>query len=347
MKNAVEVDSLRKVYRGKPVDFQAAWSEGLLHTLKNRLEGEQMVALDSVELEVRAGELFGVIGSNGAGKTTLLKLLACLLYPDGGTARVNGFDIKKQRTNARRSVVAVKAQGWLGLLWQLTGRQNLIFQAMMCGLSAGEAAERVDQVISTLELSGKAGDYSWNWSAGELQKFNLAMSMVARTPVVLFDEPTAHLDPRVAGQVRRLMKECLNEVNGQTVIMSSHYLDEADLLCDRVAIIEKGKIIACDAPTILKQRYCKNEIHEVWVENFSADLIPALKKSAGIQGILEHYEDPAAGKARLRIYWMETGPRMPRLLSRLEATGVKARKIALAPPSLDDVYFHLTKGKIT
>ena len=345
--NAVEVDSLRKVYRGKPVDFQAAWTEALLHALKNRLKGEVKTALDGIDLEIRTGEFFGIIGSNGAGKTTLLKLLSCLIYPDGGTARVNGFDIRKQRMAARRSTIVIKAQGWLGMLWQLTGRQNLLFQAKMCGLPASEAAAKVDQVLSALEVEEKANDYSWNWSAGEQQKFNLAMSMVARTPIVLFDEPTAHLDPHIAGQVRRFMKEWINGSNGQTVIMSSHYLEEADLLCDRVAILDEGKIIACDAPASLTQRYCKNEIHEVWVENFSSDLIAPLKEKAGIQEILEHYEDSSAGKARLRVYWKDAKPEMHALLRGLEEQGVRTRKTALAKPSLDDVYFHLTKGKIT
>jgi ABC-2 type transport system ATP-binding protein len=345
--NAIETTALRKVYRGRPVGHMASWTEALGHTIKNLIKGEVKVALDNINLKVKSGDLFGVIGSNGAGKTTLLKLLSCLLFPDGGTARVNGFDIRKQRSEVRRSVMVIKTQGWLGLLWQLTGRQNLLFQAKMCGLPGAEAKRRVDRTLEMLEIENKANDYSWNWSAGEQQKFNLALSFVTPTPVVLFDEPTAHLDPHIAGQVRRFIKERVNGENGQTVVMSSHYLEEADFLCDRVAILDEGKLIACDSPAALKRQYCDRGIHEIWVENYSSDLGDTIKNEVNVREILEHYEDPTAGRARLRVYWENRKPDIPSLLRALKRVNVKIRREKIAKASLDDVYFNLTKGKIT
>ncbi|MBI2940266.1 MAG: ABC transporter ATP-binding protein [Chloroflexi bacterium] len=220
---AVEAWGLTKTFDGKPPGENRSWveaaAEGIRHVVR---PPERKTVVDAVSLSVARGELFGVVGSNGAGKTTLLKLLSCLLYPDGGGGVVNGYDLLRERTSVRRSVVIARAGGWMGMLWQLTGRENLLFRARLCGLAGREAARRADYVLDRLEIAHKAHEHSWSWSAGESQKFNLAMTFIARTPLVILDEPTAHLDPRVSRLVREFVKEELHGRNGQTVLMGTH-----------------------------------------------------------------------------------------------------------------------------
>jgi ABC-2 type transport system ATP-binding protein len=302
--------------------------------------------VDRASLSIERGEFFGIIGSNGAGKTTFLKLLSCLLYPDGGGGSVNGYDLLKERTDVRRSVVLAKAGGWLGMLWQLTGRENLLFRARMCGLSSTEAEKRADYVLEKLEIAHKAHEYSWNWSAGESQKFSLAMTFIARTPLVIMDEPTSHLDPRTSRLVRQFVKDELNRRNGQTVIMSTHYLEEAELLCDRVAILHEGRVLACDSPSGLKRTYVPERIVEVKAENYTPKIGERVKGRCNIAQLLEHFEDITTGHVRLRPKWA-TSPSDPEPLRReLEAEGVKVISIKSVEPTLDDVYFSLTKEKL-
>ena len=344
---AVETWDLTKTFKGQRPNDGRNWTDAIADGVKALFRRpEKKTVVDRVGIEVERGEFFGIIGSNGAGKTTLLKMLSCLLYPDAGGGRVNGYDLRRQRMDVRRSVVLAKAGGWLSTLWQIDGRENLLFRARMCGLSRSEAEERADYVLERLELADKAHDYSWNWSAGEYQKFSLAMTFMARTPLVILDEPTSHLDPRTARLIRDFVKEELNRGNGQTVVMSTHYLEEADMLCDRVAVLHEGRLLACDAPARLKRTYLPERILEVRAGNYTAAIGERIKEDCGLSELLEHFEDIATGQVRLRPKWAGEAD-AAKLHRALEAEGVCIAGSAEVEPTLDDVYFQLSREPAT
>lgn len=343
--NAVETEELTKAYHGNPVEDRS-WGDALIDVAKRAVcrPGEKVV-LDAVSLEVGQGEMFGIVGSNGAGKTTFLKLLSCLVYPDRGRALVNGYDLVRQRSAVRRSVVIAKAGGWMSTLWQLSGRENLMFRGKMCGLSTSEARQRTEYVLDRLEFQRQADSHSWSWSAGELQKFSLGLCFIARTPLVLLDEPTSHLDPHVSRLVREFVREDLNRDAGQTVLMSTHYLEEADQMCDRAAVFYQGKVLACDRPAALKARYAPESIDEFWVTGYRSGVGEEIRDRLGIAEIVEHFEDIATGRARLRPEWRDR-PAPEALRAALREHDVTVIECRSAAPTLDDVYFRLCRERI-
>jgi ABC-2 type transport system ATP-binding protein len=344
---AVETWNLTKRYKGGPPKGNPSWTSALARSLIRLARPPRMkTIIDGVSLAVKRGEFFGIVGSNGAGKTTLLKLLSCLLYPDDGGGQVNGYDLLRERTAIRRSVVISKAQGWLGLLWQLTGRENLMFHARLCGIPGKAARERIDHVLKRLDIAHKADNYTWEWSTGETQKFNLAATFIARTPIVILDEPTSHLDPQVAREIREFVKVEMNKANGQTIIMTTHYLEEASLLCDRVAILHGGQIRACDTPSALKSTYVPDRILEVRATNYTEEIGQRLREKCGLQELLETFEDIMTGQVRLRPKWPESSEALDHFCEELKAEGAVITAIHRVTPTLDDVYFYITQEKV-
>lgn len=339
----VQTWGLTKHFNGRG-DGDRSWLGAVLGGAQRLFASpRRRTVVENIELNVRRGEFFGLVGPNGAGKTTLLKLLACLLYPDAGGGQVNGFDLQRQRMAVRRSITTSRAQGWLGLLWQLNGRENLLFRARMCGIEAREAAARVDYILERLNLERQARRYSWELSAGETQKFNLAATFIARAPVVLLDEPTSHLDPQVAREIRQFVKEDLNQGQGQTIILTTHYLEEADLLCDRVALMHGGRLLACDTPAALKQRYAPETRLEIRARNYTPESGARVRAECGLVELLEQFEDLATGQVRLKpVTAAGAAPLDEAALRRaLAAEGVIVTALRPAPPTLDDVYVQL------
>ncbi len=338
---AVETRDLCKDFKDSKRNVNLVGAvRGLLHPPKKRR------VVDHVSLSIAQGEFFGIVGPNGAGKTTFLKLLCCMIYPDGGGGSVNNHDLLRERVSVRRSVVISPAQAWngVGLLWQLTGRENLMFRARMSGVPKSEASRRTDYVLERLGMTEKARTQSWGWSAGELHKMTLAMTFIARTPIVILDEPTSHLDPRVSRQIREFAKEELGRRNGQTVLFSTHYLDEADMLCDRVAILQKGRVLACDTPEELKRTFVRERMLEIRAVNYTSPIGERIKQKLQLVELLEQFEDTASGRVKLRPKSLNV-PDVTLLRSEFEAEGVEVLSVKWVTPTLEDVYFQLTKGE--
>jgi ABC-2 type transport system ATP-binding protein len=346
---AVETWGLCKDFKGserRNVRLLGAVIRGVRELLR---PAEKRRVVDNISLSVARGEFFGIVGPNGAGKTTFLKLLCCVLYPDGGRGSVNNYDLLRERSSVRRSVVISPAQAWngVGLLWQLTGHENLMFRARLCGVGKAEAKRRADYVLERLGMARKASEHSWNWSAGELHKMTLAMTFIARTPLVILDEPTSHLDPRTSRQIREFAREELNGRNGQTVIFSTHYLDEADMLCDRVAVLHQGRLLACDAPAELKRTYVPDRIPEVRALNYTPVIGERVKEKLGLVELLEQYEDVTTGQVKLRPKSAGAPVDVESLRCELESEGVKVLSAKRVAPALEDVYFQLTQEETT
>jgi ABC-2 type transport system ATP-binding protein len=214
---------------------------------------DEFIALDDVNLEVRRGELFGLLGSNGAGKSTLIKILTTLLAPTRGSATVDGLDVVSQagRLRERINMVSGGETSGYGIL---TVRENLWLFSQLYGVPRKEARQRIDTLLAAVGLTEKADTRISHLSTGLRQKMNFCRGFVTGPKVLFLDEPTLGLDVTAARTIRRFVRDWMTERPERTLLLTTHYLAEADELCDRVAVIHRGKVLACDAPAALKRR---------------------------------------------------------------------------------------------
>jgi ABC-2 type transport system ATP-binding protein len=212
--------------------------------------GPEVTAVDGVDLEVPAGTVFGLLGPNGAGKTTTIKILSTLLLPTSGSARVAGFDVVRHEREVRRRL-GVLFGGDRGLYGKLSATDNLRYFAVLYGVPARDVERRVSELLEAVGLDHRAGQRVEGFSRGMKQRLHLAKALVHEPEVVFLDEPTIGLDPDAAIHLREIVK---NLVPNHTVLLTTHYLHEADELCDRIAIIDQGRIIAEDTPAGIKRR---------------------------------------------------------------------------------------------
>ena len=283
-------------------------------------------AVRGVDLDVAAGEIFGFLGPNGAGKTTTLRMLATLIEPDGGTATIAGADLRADPGQVRRRIGYV-AQG--GSTWDdSTAREELVLQARLYGASKAAAAERAERVLAGFQLSEYADRKCRTYSGGQRRRVDIALGIIHEPRVVFLDEPTTGLDPQSRAhmwdEIRRLRAE------GMTVFITTHYLDEADALCDRISIMDHGEIVASGTPADLK-REISGDVVRVGLPAASvtdaAEALQAYKIETYDEGVRLYVEDGAVA--------------IPQILRALDAAGVPLGTVELHRPSLDDVF--LTK----
>ncbi|OGB86763.1 multidrug ABC transporter ATP-binding protein [candidate division WOR-1 bacterium RIFCSPLOWO2_02_FULL_46_20] len=220
-------------------------------------------AIDDISFSVGAGECFSLLGPNGAGKTTTLNILSTLLKPTAGKALVAGFDVAKQKNEVRQSIGIVFQEPALDS--KLTGKENLEFHAMMYGIKPSIRDERIKSLLQLVELTEKAETLVQNYSGGMKRRLEIARGLIHRPKVLFLDEPTLGLD----SQTRRLIWDYikkLNKENDVTIILTTHYMEEADFLCDRIAIIDRGKIVVNDSPANLKKLHNTNSLDDVFIK---------------------------------------------------------------------------------
>src|SRR6266498_2715883 len=247
-------------------------------------------AVNGVDLKIERGEIFGLLGPNGAGKSTTIRMLCTLLEPTSGTAQVNGFDVVKQANDVRRSLGTVLA-GERSIYWKLTGRENLEYFAALYHIPQEIAKKRVDELIERMELKERSNELVEKYSTGMRQRIAISKALLARPPILLLDEPTLGLDPQAARRVRELIAELKQE--GHTILLTTHYMEEADLLSDRIGIIDTGKVIALDTPEGLKQRIDQKEIIRLELTGWHDDLADKLKSISGIEHLTTHQQGEA------------------------------------------------------
>jgi ABC-2 type transport system ATP-binding protein len=287
-------------------------------------------AVTAVDLKVGDGEIFGFLGPNGAGKTTTLRMLTTLLVPDGGDATVAGADLRTKQHEVRQ-LSGYVAQGG-STVDDATAREELVLQARMYGLSKAEAISRAAAALDAFDLTEFADRRCRTYSGGQRRRLDVALGIIHRPKVLFMDEPTVGLDPqsraRMWDEVRRLRHE------GMTVFLTTHYLDEADALCDRVAIIDHGEIVAEGAPDELKR--------EIAGDVVSVGINGAAPKAAELLGDrpfirkLEIEQDKG-----LRLYVDDGATAIPQILRVLDGSDISFGGMELHRPSLDDVF--LTK----
>ena len=283
-------------------------------------------AVRGVDLEVAEGEIFGFLGPNGAGKTTTLRMLATLIEPDDGTAIIAGADLRADPGEVRRRIGYV-AQG--GSTWDdSTAREELVLQARLYGASKSDAHARAERVLEGFQLSEYADRKCKTYSGGQRRRVDIALGIIHEPRVVFLDEPTTGLDPQSRAhmwdEIRRLRAE------GMTVFITTHYLDEADALCDRISIMDNGEIVASGTPADLKREISGDVVRA----GLPVDAVPAAAQALSSYKI-ETYED------NVRLYVEDGAVAIPQILRALDAAGVPLGTVELHRPSLDDVF--LTK----
>jgi len=297
-------------------------------TTRQGREKKTVDAVRGVDLTVAEGEIFGFLGPNGAGKTTTLRMLATLIEPDGGSAVIAGADLLKDPGEVRRRIGYV-AQG--GSTWDdSTAREELVLQARLYGIKRPVAEERAACVLESFQLSEYADRKCKTYSGGQRRRVDIALGIIHEPKVVFLDEPTTGLDPQSRAhmwdEVRRLRAE------GMTVFITTHYLDEADALCDRISIMDNGEIVASGTPAELK-REISGDVVRVGVQ--SPARAAEVLGSADFVNKLETHDDS------IRLYVDEGATAIPLILRALDAAAVPLGTIELHRPSLDDVF--LTK----
>jgi ABC-2 type transport system ATP-binding protein len=301
---------------------------GLRRTFKGR--GGEVEAVAGVDLSVAAGDIFGFLGPNGAGKTTTLRILATLLPPTAGTARVAGFDVARQPREVRTRIGYVAQSG--GSYRESTGREELVIQGRLFGMTKAEAGIRAVEILAALDLTDAADRTCKTYSGGMRRRLNIGIGMVHKPAVLFLDEPTTGLDPQARARLWEEIRK-LRET-GTTVFLTTHYLEEADALCDRLAIIDHGKIVAEGTPDELKHEIA-GDVLTVGVNGHGEQVVQLLEKQPYVREAC--LED---GLVRLYVDRGETA--VPNVLRLLDGHGLAPSTMDLHRPSLDDVFLKKT-----
>jgi ABC-2 type transport system ATP-binding protein len=310
--------------------------EAIIQTFQLSRHFGDTVAVDDLTLEVYAGEVLGFLGHNGAGKTTTIRLLNGILDPTSGAAEVLGMSPVKDGARLRRQTGVLTETPSLDE--RLTGRDNLSIYAALYDVPTTEVASRVDQMLAFFDLSERADDKAGGYSKGMKQRLALARALIHEPEILFLDEPTAGLDPAATRQVHELISR-LSGQERRTVFLSTHNLNEAQRLCDRVAVMRHGKLLALGTPAELARSVVQSLRTEIEIDPNTAtkaiDILRSFEVVTGVSQENRHVLD-VTGAGREDI---------PRLLSALLEAGVPVYRVNPQEPSLEDVYFRLQAGK--
>jgi ABC-2 type transport system ATP-binding protein len=301
---AIEASNLRKTYKGG------------------------VRALDGLSLEVETGSIFGLLGPNGAGKSTTVKILTTLSLADSGEARLAGLDVVRDAERVRRSIGVVGQKA--GLDPDATGRENLEMQAEIYGIRGGARRERVDELLERLGLAEAGGRLAKTYSGGMQRRLDVALGLVHRPKVLFLDEPTTGLDPEARTELWREIERLAREEE-MTILLTTHYLEEADRLAARLVIVDRGRVVAEGSPDELKSELRGDTVQVELVESSNGDAVGAVER---LPGVSELTVDGRLLRARV-----DSGAAaIPSVISALEQGGLRVASATVARPSLDDVY---------
>jgi ABC-2 type transport system ATP-binding protein len=309
--SAIEVRSLSRVFSGR----------------------KEIVALDDVDLTVEEGELFGLLGPNGAGKTTLIKILCTLLLPSSGTARVLGYDVDSEAKQIRKRINMVSG-GEISGYGLLTIRENLWMFTQFYGVQGKVAKQRIDALLEEFGLEDKADVKLRTVSTGQRQKMNIIRGFSTDPDLIFLDEPTLGLDVTTSISIRNYLRRWVREREGRTMMLTTHYMREAEELCDRVAIIDRGRIVAVDTPAGLKRRVGNDS--SFLIETTPIDTA-RLSSLTGVRGLTAR---PSNGHLKVRMV-LEDESVIADVISAVVAAGGKVVGLSKNEPTLEDAFMHL------
>jgi ABC-2 type transport system ATP-binding protein len=315
---------------------QGGWRK--LWPVGKKTETTYVAAVDGVSLQIHQGEIFGLLGPNGAGKSTTIRMLCTLLEPTEGTARVNGYEITKQANLVRQNLGTLLA-GERSIYWKLTARENLEYFAALFHLPPETAKKRVNALLERLELVSRADDLVEKFSTGMKQRVAIGKALVANPPILLLDEPTLGLDPQAARNLRELIADLKRE--GHTILLTTHYMEEADQLSDRIGIIDQGKIIALDTPARLKDRIQQKDVIRLEIAGWHEGLGERIQAVPGIEKLIAH----RMGEESLwevSLHADNSRAVLPGIIEKVNYNGTRLVNMNIQKPSLEDVFINLT-----
>jgi ABC-2 type transport system ATP-binding protein len=318
--------------------------QGLTKRFERKEDGKKkpFAAVDSVDLAVEEGELFGLLGPNGAGKTTLIKILCTLILPDGGSAAVHGFDVVKEAAKVRASI------GWLhgetggrALYWRLSARDNLRFYASLQNVPPDVAEKRIDALLDFFDMTEEAQTLVKDFSTGMKVKIMLARTLLPNPPILMMDEPTVGLDAATAVETRKLLKALSTDL-GRTILFTSHNMFEVERLCERIAIMNAGKIVAIDTPLRLSE--ITKEVKAVEVKISEVADVKILGLFQGMKGVQKVVKtEIGEDYSLIQVQVEDEQEALATMPEFLQKEGLNVISIQRALPTLEDVYMKLTR----
>jgi len=321
--NTITVKNLKRIYRT---------TTGVI-----RRKSKEVIAVDDISFEIKEGELFGLLGPNGAGKTTTVKVLATLLIPDAGEVRVKGMDIVKDANEIRKQIGFIFG-GERGLYWRLSGIDNLRYFASLYHVAPDVSKKRIPYLLELVGLEGRGDERVEGYSRGMKQRLHVARTLLHDPDILFLDEPTIGLDPVGAREFREVIGDLQSEK--KTILLTTHYMFEADSLCDRVAVIDKGLIVALDTPSALKKHVRDLSVVEIETFRIASKVVDEIRSLSFVDSLSVREQDQ---RQLLLVQTSRGAEAVPDLISALD--GMRVGRVTAREPTLEDAYVRLVGGK--
>jgi ABC-2 type transport system ATP-binding protein len=320
--SAIQVTNLRRVFKS------------YIGVIKRT--AREVVAVEDISFAIEDGELFGLLGPNGAGKTTTVKILTTLLIPTAGTATIRGFDVVKQAQEIRKRIGFIFG-GERGLYWRLSGIDNLRYFASLYGVDPDVSRKRIPYLLELVGLKGRGEERVEGYSRGMKQRLHVARTLLHDPEVLFLDEPTIGLDPVGAREFRQVILDLQSE--RKTILLTTHYMFEADSLCNRIAVIDHGRIVALDTPSGLKSQVRDMNVVEVEMFGLPEEMLNGLRSLPFVDSLsVEDFEQ----RQMLMIQTARGAEAVPDVLASL--SGLKIGRVIVREPTLEDAYVRLVGG---
>jgi ABC-2 type transport system ATP-binding protein len=340
-----EAALMRNEYAIQTINLTKTFKSKVTENQRGRLARKQTIvvnAVDNLNLTIEKGQLFGLLGPNGAGKTTLVKMLCTLLPPDGGTAKVAGYDIVTEQMQVKRSLGTLFSVGERGFFWRLNGFRNLEFFAAIYNVPRQKRQERILEVLKLVGLEKNAFDIYQKYSGGMKRKLALARTLLPDPPVMLLDEPTVGLDVVASRNIRDFVQQTVKET-GKTVLYTTHYIEEAAQICDQIGIMRRGQLIACDTPDAIRGMIKKSELIYIVVEQISQTQTEQMHNLPSVTRVSEN-SDYTVGNQKGFCLELNGVDQVPAIFDFLFKENIKLVDFRREEPTLEDAFIELTRG---
>ena len=319
--NAIEVKHLQRVYRAR------------IGVIKRSIK--EVMAVEDISFDIKSGELFGLLGPNGAGKTTTVKMLATLLIPTQGTATILGYDVVKDAKEVRKHIGFIFG-GERGLYWRLSGIDNLRYFASLYGVEPEVSKKRIPFLLEMVGLKDRGSERVEGYSRGMKQRLHVARTLLHDPEILFLDEPTIGLDPVGARDFRQVIRNLQSE--NKTILLTTHYMFEADSLCQRVAVIDKGIIVAMDSPSQLKKHVADLSVIEIETFGTSSEVVERLRNLSFVDALHVQEQDQ---RQMLLIQTARGAEAVPDVMNSLN--GTRVGRVIVREPTLEDAYVRLVE----